>query len=63
MALARWPGMPRVLRSLLPDGIYHVTANAVAEGVLFRDDGDRVVYLRLLGAAARRYRWTSTSSA
>ena len=49
--------MPRLLRSHLPDGIYQVTARGVARAPIFRDDVDRVVFLRLLGDCVSRYGW------
>jgi len=48
--------MARLLRSDLPDGYYHVTANAVPEAWLFRDD-DRRLFLALLVLVADRYCW------
>ena len=49
--------MARLLRSDLPDGYYHVTANAVPEAWLFRDDDDRRLFLALLVLVADRYCW------
>jgi len=40
--------MPRQARSLLPDGIFHVTARAVGGEPLFLDDYDRRQFLWLL---------------
>jgi len=40
--------VPRQPRSLLPDGIFHVTARAVADDALFVDDHDRKRFLWLL---------------
>ena len=45
--------MPRVPRSSLPDGIYHVYARAVDGERLFRDDDDHRFFLALLEAPAR----------
>jgi putative transposase len=47
----------RLLRSSLPDGVYHVTARAVAAALLFRDDDDRMLMLYLLLDTVRRYGW------
>jgi putative transposase len=38
----------------LPDGVYHVTAQAVSGGWLFVDDVDRRAFVWLLGAATAR---------
>jgi hypothetical protein len=40
--------MPRRARNLLPDGIFHVIARAVADGPLFVDDDDRRHFVWLL---------------
>ncbi len=47
--------MPRVLRTALPDGYFHVYARGVAGTTIFVDD--RRAFLALLLSAARRYRW------
>jgi REP element-mobilizing transposase RayT len=47
----------RLLRSSLPDGIYHVTGRAVAGSFLFREDDDRLLFLLLLLRVARRHEW------
>jgi putative transposase len=49
--------MSRPLRQDLPDGFYHVTARGVDRGAVFRDDADRVLFLRLLGEAVQRDKW------
>ena len=49
--------MARQPRAYLPDGTYHVTANAVAGEQVFRDDDDRRTFLRLLERAARGFSW------
>ena len=49
--------MARRPRSWLPDGTYHVTANAVAGERIFRDDDDCRTFLRLLERAARAFSW------
>jgi putative transposase len=51
--------MPRVPRSSLPDGYFHVFARAVATGgPLFRDDDDHRTFVRLAEDAGRRSGWT-----
>jgi REP-associated tyrosine transposase len=47
--------MPRQPRSLLPDGIFHVTARAVADEPLFVDDHDRKRFLWLLNRLCAEY--------
>src|ERR671924_584643 len=47
--------MARILRTTLPDGYFHVTANSVHETLLFRDDRDRLLFLWLFGAALTRF--------
>ena len=49
--------MARVLRSSLPDGIFHVTARGVAGMPIFRDDEDRRSLLRMLALAVHVYEW------
>jgi REP-associated tyrosine transposase len=49
--------MPRLPRSALPDGFFHVYCRGVAKSVAFRDGDDRSEFLRLLGGTARRSRW------
>ena len=49
--------MPRVLRTRLPDGYFHVTARGVDGTAIFRDDHDRVAYLGLFGETVERYAW------
>jgi len=43
----------RILRSTLPDGFFHYTANAVHETVFFKTDADRILLLYLLLPALR----------
>ena len=50
--------MARPLRRDLEDGVYHVTARAVARTDLFVDDVDRVTFVRLLGETVARERWS-----
>ena len=49
--------MARPLRTLLPDGIYHVTTRGVARGPIFVDDADRLAFLGLLASVVRLYAW------
>jgi putative transposase len=47
--------VPRILRTDLPDGYFHLTARAVHATPLFRDDEDRHAFLVLLKRAVRRW--------
>jgi len=49
--------MPRVLRTLLPDGLFHVHTLGVADTVIYRDDEDRRSWLQIFRSALRRYHW------
>ena len=49
--------MPRVRRSDLPDGVFHVTARGVDGCAIFRDDVDRVTFLRILAGTVDRDGW------
>jgi REP-associated tyrosine transposase len=49
--------MSRPLRQHLPDGIYHVTARGIDRDAVFRDDADRVLFLRLLAETVDRQGW------
>jgi putative transposase len=49
--------MPRPPRIEVPNGIYHVTANAIDGAQIFRDDADRRRWLRLLAAVADAWLW------
>jgi REP element-mobilizing transposase RayT len=49
--------VPRAPRRSLPDGIYHVTARGIDRDAVFRDDADRVLFLRLLGETVDRQGW------
>jgi putative transposase len=50
--------VPRILRTTLPDGCFHVTALGVDGAAIFRDDDDRRFYLALLAHVIRVYGWT-----
>src|SRR5687768_457095 len=50
--------MPRQPRSLLGDGVFHVTARGVARSLLFRDHADFSVFGSLLASVVERFRWT-----
>jgi REP-associated tyrosine transposase len=47
--------MPREPRSLVPDGIFHIVARAVADEPLFVDDFDRRRFLWLLNELCPRF--------
>lgn len=49
--------MARAPRSLLPDGIYHITTRGVARGPIYLDDDDRLFFLRLLADVRARSSW------
>jgi putative transposase len=49
--------MARPRRSDLPDGVFHITARGVAGTAVFRDDEDRLRFLRLLGKTVERHDW------
>jgi REP element-mobilizing transposase RayT len=49
--------MPRVLRTTLPDGYFHVFTRGVDETSVFVDAEDRRSFLGLLLAATRRSDW------
>jgi REP element-mobilizing transposase RayT len=50
--------VPRILRTTLPDGCFHITALGVDGVAIFRDDDDRRFYLALLAYVVRAYGWT-----
>ncbi len=49
--------MARPLRIEYPGALYHVTARGNARADIYLDDGDRRLFLDLLGQAAERYTW------
>jgi len=48
----------RIPRCALPDGTFHVGSRGVAKMPIYQDDEDRLVFLRLLVVAIRRFDWT-----
>ena len=50
--------MPRLPRSVLCDGCFHVTARGVEKRPIYLDDEDYLFFLRLLLGAGRSLRWT-----
>ena len=53
-----WSGVPRVLRTSLPDGYFHVMSRGVDGCAIFRDDDDRRSFLAQVLRCAKRFRWT-----
>ena len=49
--------MPRLPRSLLPDGFFHVTARGVDGLAIYRDDNDRRDFLGLTLRVSDRFGW------
>jgi REP element-mobilizing transposase RayT len=49
--------MPRVVRTALPDGFFHVTALGVNKTAIFLDDRDRLFFLELLLECVERFVW------
>jgi putative transposase len=49
--------MPRLPRSALPDGFFHVWTRGVATTVAFSQGADRTELLRLLGQTVRSHGW------
>jgi putative transposase len=50
--------VPRVPRTSLPDGFFHVTARGVDGAAIVRDDADCARYLKLFHLTVIRYAWT-----
>src|SRR5919204_4456885 len=50
--------MPRRARSVLPDGIYHVTGRGVARTAIFRDRVDYEEFRNHLSRVCDRHGWT-----
>ena len=49
--------MPRILRTTLPDGYFHVTARGVERRPVYLDADDYRTFLALFAAAVRRHGW------
>src|SRR5918996_2673131 len=52
-----WPPSPETPRRELPDGLYHATARAVADTLLFRDIDDYRAFLLILLDVIERFSW------
>jgi putative transposase len=55
--VARVRGMPRELRVIEPNGIYHVTTRGVRREPIFGDEVDWRRYLAILGDVVRKREW------
>jgi REP element-mobilizing transposase RayT len=49
--------MPRILRTTLDDGIFHVGSRGVNKTNIYLDVEDRRTFVALFAAAVKRYRW------
>ena len=49
--------MPRILRTTLPDGYFHVTARGVERRAIYLDREDCRSFLDLFASAVRRHGW------
>jgi REP element-mobilizing transposase RayT len=49
--------MARPLRLEFPGAIYHVTSRGDRQEAIFRNDGDRHAWLRILASVCARFRW------
>ena len=49
--------VPRILRTELDDGIFHVIARGVNRCAIYRDDEDRRTFVRLFARTVPRYGW------
>ena len=49
--------MPRKPREEVEGGLFHVFARGNDKRTIYRDDADRLTYLRLLGRAIQQFRW------
>ena len=47
----------RLLRTALPDGVFHVTARGVNSCAIYLDDSDRYAFLGLLKECIERFAW------
>jgi putative transposase len=50
-------GVPRILRTTLPDGYFHITARGVEQRSIYLDAEDCRWFLALFGSTARRFSW------
>jgi REP-associated tyrosine transposase len=50
-------GVPRVARSVLPDGVFHITARGVARSVIFRDELDYSAFEMQLHRVQETFGW------
>src|SRR5438445_676137 len=50
--------MPRIPRSDLPDGFFHVTTRGVDGCPIYYDDDDRILFLAMLALCVRLHGWT-----
>src|SRR5207244_7815031 len=48
-------GVARIPRCAFPDGSFHIGARGVAQMPIYRDDEDRLAFLRLLAVATARF--------
>ncbi len=51
-------GMARPLRLEFPGALYHITARGDAHEDIYRGDGDRRMFLGLLGDVCERFNWS-----
>ncbi len=49
--------MGRERRTDEPGGVYHVTCRGNNRGPVFADEGDRLLFIDLLGRSVERYQW------
>jgi REP element-mobilizing transposase RayT len=49
--------MPRTLRVRPPGGIFHVTARGNRSQIIYEDDGDRMLFMKLLADIVLRFGW------
>ena len=50
--------MPRILRTTLPDGYFHITARGVEQRAIYLDRDDCRTFLRLFAATTDSYGWS-----
>jgi putative transposase len=56
-ASGSFQGVPRKPRAEVAGGVFHVYARGNDRGVIYRDDSDRRMYLRMLRGTVRQQRW------